>query len=220
MLLLPTVASAEPIADCYTSAVTANPGLEMTVTQGTNTFVTSNPNAFMTAVAKLHGNPSMSVSYNSAGKAAVQESMQCIWDAKMLTLSSVWLNQNVTDLQLKATTAQRISGSVTHTLSLDGKGMVCSSGDPGLELSGDGDTATIPAAKYGPYDLKVVVATGLSLVVCADVTLECGNCLGECDDDYSICFCGDDDASGDDACSNFGGVITIGGGKPLITLNG
>lgn len=180
--LATSAAHAGPLADCYDDAASNNAGLSMTVSDGgANSVTTANVGVFVQAVAQYHTHPNVTVSYNAAGKAAIQEALTCAWDADIVTLSSVWLNQEVADLTLKADSL-RLQPPVTSAnpsiaMDFDEIGTPCTGGESTtMNFSGEGGSASIAVEASGAHDYKV--GSVQNDVLC--LSWQDSSCAGEC----------------------------------------
>lgn len=79
-----------------------NTGLSVTVKLGSTTLTTTaDLDAAFDTIAHYFANSTLTVTYNTAGRAALRESMDCVFDHGWVTLSTVWLNHNVSDVAVR-----------------------------------------------------------------------------------------------------------------------
>jgi hypothetical protein len=95
--------STSEIAACYSAAEAAFPSAQMSVyVEGVLTLpTTSDLDAVMQAVAAADNSDDISVTRNIAGKNALRQAMDCIFDTDNITWSAVRLNQQDTQLQVR-----------------------------------------------------------------------------------------------------------------------
>lgn len=210
------------MANCYHVARDDNPGLNMTVALGSvEQISTDQVHLFMDAVAEHHADSTVNVAYNSAGRAAIREAMRCIWSLDAITLSSVFLNQEVPDLQIISTTMVReVSGVPLGDLDFTGVGQTCAqSSGPAMMFGGAGGTAHLAAIAlpFASFDLGINLSTGIDVPACADFLCG-GSCVQECEESggdwYHECYCAADPLS---ACG-YGVETGFMGSGPLIVI--
>lgn len=106
-LIQSSVATAGPAETCADNAEAANPGLSITVALGATPLTTTNQvDVALDQVAIHHTDPTLTVSFNAAGQAALADTMACLFAGDRFTLSTVWLNENVPALSVHANSVE------------------------------------------------------------------------------------------------------------------
>lgn len=191
-------ASAGDIDNCYTQAEAQNPGLTLVVSTANGpTLSFTDMDMFFDAVAQHHGESSLSVSYNRAGRTAVRQAMNCMLQHNSLTLSSVVINERFPDLAVRSTTIDVYEGSMpAGNLVLSGIAASCSSDAALRFVPAPGSSTTrelLLNAAFRGYDLTVDIAAPSTPAPCIGFC-EVGECLGVCDfddpDSDGACLCG------------------------------
>jgi hypothetical protein len=152
-----SLASATPsstVAACYSSAESDNPGLSITAKLGTTTILTSGDlDAVMAKVAEKHLDASLDLTYNSAGRYAIKQALDCIFDAGVASLSGIWVNENEPDLSVRNyTLAVGVNGTPTDWMTFTKT--FTRNGAPwiGFGSSTTGDCYNLEFQTYQTYD--------------------------------------------------------------------
>jgi hypothetical protein len=186
-----STAFAGVIADCYADAESDFSGLSVSVNLGQTTVLTSSSlAAVFDKVAELHTNNTLTLQYNTAGRNAMRQAMSCIFDAEVLTLSAVFVNQTYQQLNVRQSTG-RIVNSGNQVLSLlefnrlDAS--TCSRG-PVLRFTETsatqgGHSMSFTVAAFGSNDYSGAIAPS-TIDPCNEHPDDpcTGECLGECDE--------------------------------------
>lgn len=97
-----TFAGGATVAGCYAAAESENPGRSIQVKLGSTTLLTSvDLDAVFDKIAEKHTDPTLDVAYNAAGRAAMRQALDCIFDAEHFTVSSIWLNEHESELAMR-----------------------------------------------------------------------------------------------------------------------
>ena len=116
MVGLISVANADSstITSCYSTAESENTGLLVTVKLGSTTELSSSDlDAVFDKIAEHHADSTLNLTYNGNGRTAMKSALDCIFDAEHLTVSSIWVNENVSDLSVRGYTGVYYDGSPT-----------------------------------------------------------------------------------------------------------
>lgn len=131
---------------------------------GSNQQTTSTLAPFMQFVAKWHTDPTLNISYNAAGEDAIEEAMACIWADDHITLSSVFLNERFSGVEVVPYTLRQLKtgGAVIDTLTFHSQTVVCSSIQTMLFNSSATNTSVhVPVQAYGYDWVKDLGASGI-----------------------------------------------------------
>lgn len=185
---LPAVAGT--IEDCYSAAETANSGLSVTVKLGTVTQLTSSDlDAIFDKIAEKHTAGNLNLTYNAAGESAMEQAMDCIFDAELGTLSSIVTNQRFSALRVRTNTSTILDGGTPDGhMRFDTYDSSNCQGDPALVFEENGGPRMISFAglSLGSNDIKINFTPAHSCIP----TSTCEQCLGECDEQgNSVCVC-------------------------------
>lgn len=167
----------QTIQACYATAEGANTGLSVTVKTGSTTRLTSGDlDAVFDTIAQYHASSNLNLTYNAAGEAALEQALDCIFDAHVGSLSSVVANERFAAIRQRDHTGTfTLDGEFDGNFRFDYYESSTCTGAPGLmmkEVSGN-RTATFVGTALGSHDM----ATGFT------APLECvpaGNCTGGC----------------------------------------
>lgn len=101
------------VTTCYANAENDNPGLSVEVKLGAVIqYSGADLDTAFDKIAQYHANTSLSVSYNTEGKAALRQAMDCIFDNDHFTLSSVVLNRLDPQLEVRAYDVREFNSSL------------------------------------------------------------------------------------------------------------
>ncbi len=169
-------ASSTTINSCYSAAEAATTNRVVQVKLGeTIVLSTADVDSAMDKVAELHTNATLSVSTNLSGKAALKGSMDCIFDAGLVTLSGVWLNENESALSVRTYTGVVIEdGSPTDYLTFDDMETV--NGTDYIHLAGsegNWDCAYLTATSHQTNDYFSDFTSAVPLCMNSDCSGRC-----------------------------------------------
>lgn len=141
--------------DCYSSA-DADHRFRIDAGYGGSTLQTFvNIAPAMQFIAKYQHHGDMFLSTGPAGKAAMRQAMSCLWQAEIITLSSVVANQRL-DFQLYPSTIRHKDapgGTLQAEFEFDSVRASCVAGYPKVlrfaDTSGNNETAAIAVLAYG-----------------------------------------------------------------------
>ncbi len=206
----PNSALSQTISSCYSKAETDNTGLSLTLeATGVTAVDTSSLSTVAQFVAEHWDDSLLSVTANAAGEQAVDDAIECLLDAGIVTLSALRLNE-MSAFSVRSATFYK--GSVNHTLHavLDGPGS-----NKWIQFAAAGcHSSAVEAESEGSHDFKIDAVGGAS-VDCLPNGGTCpdGICMGESDPETGALSC---DCSAGDQCVTVVGVIDVGDHAMII----
>ncbi len=204
-----------PVGACAANAEASHPGLSVDVSVGGALILTgsSDLDAVFDLVAQHHADPSLVLTWNVAARRALRMAMDCIFDGNHLTLSSVWLNQERDELNVRPFTmilddpAMGISDVHARFVRLDDPS-TCSAPHSVLRFESASRSVGLLVTARGSHDFELDFAGTLNAgePKCTGAC-DFGSCLGVCDPETGTSSCECDSGEG---CE----------GDPIVGLSG